>query len=226
MGDMKKPFFSVITPLHNSAAFVRDALDSVTGQGFMDYELICICDACTDNTAEIAKEYAERMIITDYGKAGMARNAGLDVARGEWVLFLDDDDWYLPGAFSIIAEELKNQKDIDILAYGFDWQYIGKTYQVPGCVKPAVWSKAWRREFVGNTRFPDWIHTDDLGFTNELLPKARIGFLFEILYYYNFMRPGSVSEKIRDGAYDNNQLPEKARTAAEGYERWLKNKEF
>lgn len=226
MGEMKKPFFSVITPLHNSAEFVRKGLDSVRSQIFEDYELICVCDACTDNTAEIAKEYADRLIITDFGKAGMARNAGLDVAQGEWVLFLDDDDRYLPGAFSKIAKALKNHKLIDILAYGFDWQHIGKFYQVPGKVKPAVWNKAWRREFIGDARFPDWIHTDDLGFTRQLLPKARIGFLYEILYYYNFMRPGSVSEKIRDGAYDNSKLPEYVRDAAEGYERWLKNKGF
>ena len=57
-------------------------------------------------------------------------------------------------------------------------------------------------------------------------PRARFGFLYAPLYYYNFMRPGSVSTRIRDGEYDNRQLPEDVREAADGYERWLRQKGF
>jgi hypothetical protein len=54
-------------------------------------------------------------------------------------------------------------------------------------------------------------------------PKARFGFLPMILYYYNFIRPGSVSDRIRDGEFDNTQLPVEVRSAAIGYEQFLKN---
>ena len=223
---MSKPFFSVITPQHNSAEFMRRGLGSIRNQDFRDYELIIVCDDCTDNTAEIAIRYADVVIRTRYGRAGLARNAGIDAAQGEWILFMDDDDWYLPGAFGKIANELDVQKDIDILAYGFEWKGIGTTYQSEKKKYPAIWNKAWRREFIGTERFPDWIHTDDLGFTRAMMPKARIGYMYEALYYYNFMRPGSVSDRIRNGEYDNNLFPEAVRSAAEGYERWLKSKEF
>ena len=228
---MSEPFFSVIVPAHNSEEFIRKGLDSIAFQDFRDFELIVICDDCIDSTADIAASYMNRVpeiavIETKYGKAGMARNAGLNIARGKWILFMDDDDWYFQFAFQIIADELEKQKDIDILAYGFEWKGIRTAYQRPERIYPAIWNKAWRREFIGDERFPDWIHTDDLGFARKMHPRARFGFLNEALYYYNFMRPGSVSDRIRAGEYDNNVLPEEVRTAADGYENWLKSKEF
>jgi glycosyltransferase involved in cell wall biosynthesis len=225
-----KKFFSVIVPVHNAAEFMRKGMDSIFSQDFKDYEAIIVCDSCTDETEYIVNEYTaythHKKLFTDYGRAGMARNAGLDEADGEWILFMDDDDWYLPGAFGKIAEELDRQKDIDILAYGFEWKHMKTAYQSEARIYPAIWNKAWRREFIGDERFPDWIHTDDLGFAKRMHPRARFGFLHEALYYYNFMRVGSVSDKIRNGEYDNDQLPEDVRDAAIGYERWLKSKEF
>ena len=226
MEERTGPLFSVIVPEHNSEKFMRRGLDSIAKQEFKDYELIIVCDACTDRTPEIAAEYmlgfGDTIILTDFGRAGSARNAGLDAAIGEWILFMDDDDYYLPGAFAVIAEELKRQKDIDILAYGFEWKGRGIAIQKPSRIYPAIWNKAWRREFIGEERFPDWIHTDDLGFARKMHPRARFGFLNMPLYHYEFMRPGSVSDRIKRGEYDNNQLPEEVRPAAEGYEAWLK----
>ena len=225
---MSNPFFSVIVPCHNSAEFMRKGLDSIVDQDFDDYELLMVCDRCEDDSDYIAMDYArtnshDRIMLVDYGRAGLSRNAALDVARGEWVLFMDDDDWYLPGAFQAIHDELTRQTNIDILAYGFEWKDRGPTLQSKNSIKTAVWNKAWRREFIGAERFPDWIHTDDLGFARKMHPKARFGFLPMILYYYNFMRPGSVSDRIRDGEFDNTQLPVEVRSAAIGYEQFLKN---
>ena len=225
---MSNPFFSVIVPCHNSAEFMRKGLDSIVDQDFDDYELLMVCDRCEDDSDTIAMDYVrtnshDRVMLVDYGRAGLSRNAALDVARGEWVLFMDDDDWYLPGAFQAIHDELTRQTNIDILAYGFEWKDRGPTLQSKNSIKTAVWNKAWRREFIGAERFPDWIHTDDLGFARKMHPKARFGFLPMILYYYNFMRPGSVSDRIRDGEFDNTQLPVEVRSAAIGYEQFLKN---
>ena len=220
--EEKRPFFSVITPQHNSEAFMRKGLDSVRDQRFTDYELIIVCDRCSDNTVQIAEEYSDIVLEADFGMASLSRNAALDVATGEWVLFLDDDDWYLGGAFEKIAEELKMQPDIDILAYGFEWKGRGTALQGAARIYPAIWNKAWKRSFIGEERFPPWIHTDDLGFARKMHKKARFGFLYEPLYYYNFMRPGSVSDKIKNGEYDNNMLPEEIRGDADRYEIWLK----
>ena len=219
---MKGPFFSVIIPAYNSATFIRRGLDSIMEQDFKDYELIIVCDSCTDDTESTAREYTEKVICTDFHSAGGARNAGLDAAKGEWILFMDDDDWYLPGAFTKIAEAIKHQDEIDILAYGFYWKGRGETFQSREKIYSAVWCKAWRRDFIGSERFRVWENTEDLDFARRMQPRAWIGFLNVVLYHYEFMRPGSVSDRIRKGEYDVNKLPIHVRAAAEGYKRWLK----
>lgn len=224
---MSEPFFSVIVPANNAEGYIRKGLEAIRTQDFDDYELIVVCDSCTDNTAKIAMEYSTDLVLcTDFHSCGGARNAGLDIAEGKWILFADDDDWYLPGAFRTLADRLKDRDDIDVLAYGFDWKYKGVALQKPTRLYPAVWSKAWRRDFIGDVRFPVWIHTEDVMFNRQLLPRARIGYLNQVLYYYNFMRKGSISDRIRDGEFDNGQIPEGFRGIAEGYENWLKSREF
>ena len=219
---MNEPFFSVIIPAYNSAGFIRKGLESIRTQEFRDYELIVVCDSCTDDTRLVALAYTEKVICTDFHSAGGARNAGLDAARGEWILFMDDDYWFEPGAFQTIAEGIKRYDEIDILAFGFNWKGRGPTMQSRARIYPAVWNKAWRRDFIGSERFRVMAHTEDLEFARRMHPRAWIGFVNQALYHYEFMRPGSVSDRIRKGEYDNGQLPEDVRQAADGYENWLK----
>ncbi len=240
---MGKPFFSVIVTEHNSAAFMRKGLDSIRAQTFQDYELIIVCDNCTDNTVEIAKEYMrpdrnDCVLEVHNGKAGLSRNDGLDAAEGEWILWMDDDDWYLHEcAFNMIHEALVDMGDkIDILAYSFIWKDAngpgGTAYarNLPTRIWPAIWNKAWRRSFIGDERFPDWDHSDDLGFALQTHPKAlkedRMFFWDMPFYYYNFMRPGSISDRIEKGEYDHNALPECYQKDAEDYEKVLRNRKL
>ena len=201
-----KPFFSVIVPEHNSAQFMRKGLESVRAQTFRDYELIVVCDSCGDNTAEIAREYTDKVFEIDAKRCGFARNKGLDEARGEWILFMDDDDWWIDSmAFRKIAQKILDQdEEFDILAFGFYWQHIGEKMNEPGGLFTAVWNKAWRREFIRliGARFPDWIHSDDEGFSRLTHDRARIRYMYEALYYYNFMRPGSLTWQIEKGMLD------------------------
>lgn len=228
---MSKPFFSMIVTEHDSADFMRKGLDSIRDQTFTDYELIIVCDRCHDNTAEIAREYSDKVIECDHGMASMARNEGLDVAEGEWVLWMDDDDWYLHEfAFELIHEYITEYKkaniEFDILAYAFIWKRHescrgGLVFNEQGHVWPAIWNKAWRREFIGKERFPEWKHSDDYGFAVKMHPKARFQFFYQPLYYYNFMREGSVSDKIRKGEYTNHDIPEEFWHAPDKYEKAL-----
>ena len=82
--------FSVIIPAHNSAGHIRNALDSIAEQTFTDYELIVVCDSCTDNTADVAREYADIVEEVEYHADGPTRNRGIELATGDWVLFMDD----------------------------------------------------------------------------------------------------------------------------------------
>ena len=200
---MGKPFFSVIVPAHNSQKYVGKCLYSVKRQTFTDYELIVVCDACTDKTEKAARYYgADKVIETDFGMDGLARNAGIDAAEGEWVLFLDDDDWWI---HEYVLQELHRAAVqagpfVDVLCFDFIWKDPPEGQPAyfrneAGAVNIAVWSKAFRRELIGETRFPPIRMTSDVGFMQKIVEKHPRCYATHMLaYYYNFMRKGSQTE--------------------------------
>ena len=199
---MGKPFFSVIVPAHNAEGFLRKCLDSVRMQDFNSYELIVVCDACTDNTEEIAGEYTDKVIITNFGRDGLARNAGIDAAGGEWLLFLDHDDWwmheYVMAEIRKAIHELRDQ--VDLIVFDFLWKGVGYYVNKANRMNIAVWTKAFRREFVGETRFPAVKFVSDVDFMNEILEKRpRCWKLDRLMYYYDYMREGSQTELHEHG---------------------------
>ena len=157
---MNNPFFSVIIPTYNAEDWIRKCLWSVYEQTFTDYELIIVCDFCTDSTEQIARKFCRelnvgnphnhRVLISDAHHDGMTRNIGLDSARGKYILFADDDDWFLHEyAFQMIHDAITH--DTDVLAFGFIWK--GKGYATPlrkwqghDIYYPAVWNKAYRND--------------------------------------------------------------------------------
>ena len=94
------PFFSIIIPVYNVAPYLRECLDSVLAQAFTDWEAICVDDGSTDGSGAILDEYAAkderfRVVHKKNEGVGAARNSALDVAKGNWVCFLDGDDvWH------------------------------------------------------------------------------------------------------------------------------------
>jgi len=195
---MSNPFFSVIIPAHNSAGWIRKGLESIRAQSWTNYELIVVCDACTDNTAEIARKYTDQVIITDFGLDGMARNAGLDAATGDWVLFMDDDDWFLHEyVFHQLALAVGKHGE-DVLQFAFIWK--GRGYTGVDRMYVAVWSKCWYRESIGKTRFSDRPYWSDVDFMKAMMAKEpRIHRWDMPMYYYNYLRPGSISWRQKQG---------------------------
>lgn len=204
---MSKPFFSVIVPAHNSEFYIMDCINSIRKQTFTDYELIIVCDKCEDNTESLARHFADKLIVTEHGMDGMARNAGIDVAEGEWILFLDDDDWWI---HEYVLETIKKALDeimfpLDIILFDFIWKDAPphkSTYYVQTIdnVNIAVWSKAFRREFIGDTRFPAIPFTSDKPFMDALVAKRPNAYpLRQLMYYYNYMRKGSQTEEHARG---------------------------
>lgn len=90
--------FSVIVPVYNTEKYLRRCVDSILAQTFTDFELLLINDGSSDNSGAICDEYAEkdsrvRVFHKENGGVSSARNLGLDNARGEWITFVDSDDW-------------------------------------------------------------------------------------------------------------------------------------
>lgn len=98
--DKHTPKVSVIIPTYNRASYLKEAIESVLAQTYKDFELIIVDDGSTDNTEEVVRSFDDERIIYKKkqreGHPGKTRNVGLDLARGEYIAFLDDDDLWLP----------------------------------------------------------------------------------------------------------------------------------
>lgn len=202
------PKFSMILPVHNAAAYMGNALESIRRQSWKDYELIILCDACQDDSEKIAREYAAnwgkgpevRVEAVDYHCAGLTRNRGLELARGDWVLFMDDDDWLLHEFVFAQLASMAGENGEDILACGFVWKGVGVFTPRADDFNAAVWNKAWRREFIGDTRFSDRRYGDDADFTNAMLAKGPKVIFWDVpIYYYNYLRDGSLTDQLQRG---------------------------
>src|SRR5687768_13986927 len=100
------PLVSVIMPAYNVEKFIQQSIDSVLGQTFSSWELIIIDDGSTDNTVPIVEENQARtdkilLIRQENKKQAAARNAGLRIAKGRWIAFLDSDDIWLPNKLEV-----------------------------------------------------------------------------------------------------------------------------
>jgi glycosyltransferase involved in cell wall biosynthesis len=108
------PTVSVVIPAYNAAWCVAKAIDSVLAQDFTDREVIVVNDGSTDDTAAVLATYGDALRVIDKPNGGMssARNAGIAQARGEFIAFLDADDWWLPGKLSRQVELMRSRPEL------------------------------------------------------------------------------------------------------------------
>lgn len=119
----KQPFFSIIIPAYNANAFLSSTLESILSQEYPNFEILLINDGSTDNTEEIGTHYAsldKRISLISKNNEGVsiARNKGLDMAQGEYILFIDADDILYPNALSTLYNSLISVKT-DYLRYEY-----------------------------------------------------------------------------------------------------------
>lgn len=214
---MNEPFFSVIIPAHNSAEYIVHGLSSIKEQTFTDYELIVVCDNCSDETRKVAEVYGATVYDVNFGRDGLARDYGIAQAHGDWILFMDDDDWFMHEyVFQMIHDEIVACGDINMVAFGYIFRHRG--YKSPTdnneLFTPRiahVWSKAWKRETVirENARFGDAVFCSDTYFLRDM-NKADIYFtrIDMPMYYYNFMRAGSQTDLFCRGIIHQSPVAE------------------
>jgi len=123
--------FSIIVPVYNAAKYLRPCLDSVLNQTEADWECICVDDGSTDESGEILDEYARidrrfRIVHQANGGEGVARNAGLKVATGNWITWLDADDLYAVDRLQE-ARRIIETENPDLLRFQF---YMGRAGEV------------------------------------------------------------------------------------------------
>ena len=183
------PLVSVIVPVYNVEKYLPRCLDSVTGQTYGRLEIVCVNDGSTDASQSILADYAAKdarikVLTQPNGGLSAARNAGLDAATGDYVLFVDSDDWIPPyaveGYLKVVAESgarvvVSTSFAVDELAAarpdGFAW-----TLERPALAKlvgrrkiqSSACNKFFRRDVIGARRFIKGIYFEDWPFVTEL----------------------------------------------------------
>ena len=136
------PSISTIIPVFNGARFLGEAIASALAQTLLPTEIIVVDDGSTDETPMVTRQFGRRVNYQRQPHAGVAaaRNHGLAAARGEWIAFLDADDFWLPEKLSVQAERLLAQPEL---------QYVtahAEFFLEPGCPWPRNYQPEWRNE--------------------------------------------------------------------------------
>lgn len=194
---------SIIVPIYNTEKYLNDALDSLVNQTLKDIEIICINDGSTDKSLSILESYAqkdERIKIISQPNLGQsaARNAGLKIATGEYIGFLDSDDWmdetaieklYTNAQHADISicsitthlNKIKNAKDPYLSTEIFPKSFEQKSFNAEDCknflfrISVTPWNKIYKREFLkeNNITFKEGINFEDNIFFLETFTAAN-----------------------------------------------------
>ncbi len=208
---MSTPKVSVIIPVYNVQDYLRECLDSVVNQTVREIEIICVNDGSTDNSGAILEEYAtkdSRFVVVHQENAGqsVARNRGLDLARGEFISFLDSDDFWERNLLEKTLQVMENP-EIDIVMFFFQtfgenpWESqrgvlahhkptYSETWEKINAIMSmyyVVWNQLYRRDFLMKyeIRFLEGCLYEDNHFSVKSVYYCRnIAILPERLYHY------------------------------------------
>lgn len=177
---MSKPRFSVIIPVYNAAATLARALDSVLAQTYAAHEIIVVDDGSTDASAAVVAGYGDKIRYLRQDNAGVsaARNRGAQVASGDWLAFLDADDWYYPDRLKWHAEWIARDPALDFLSGDYEYRDAADTLlsrSMPGKAsgRAMLDKAAGAREVVMEGAAFEAFVADHFGDTHTLsLPRA------------------------------------------------------
>ena len=209
---------SVIIPVYNVEKYIKRCLESVINQTYKDIEIIIIDDGSTDNSGIICEEYSKRdkrikVVHTENAGAARARNIGLDMAKGEYISFIDSDDWIMLNFLSTLLylckdndadiakcetidvkdENFKiNNNNTEIKIYNSK-EIMNSIYSQPKLFNVAVMNKLYKRKIFENLRFKEGIINEDEDILCKVIYNAEtIVITNQVLYCY-FLSENSVT---------------------------------
>ncbi len=216
--SLTNPKVSVIIPVHNAEEYLKECLDSVLKQTFREIEIICVDDGSTDSSADILAEYTKKddriIVIRQQNQyAGVARNSGMHIAKGEYLLFLDADDFFAPTLVETTYRQAKDLGNVDIVLFGAQKynNITGRYIAAPNLLNrhllpkqevfsrmdlpdefllittPSPWTKLFRKEFIlkENLEFQTFSNSNDVFFVFTALSLAEtITWVDKDLVYY------------------------------------------
>ena len=247
----RAPKVSVIIPAYNVDRFIGRAIESLQNQTLRDFELLVVDDGSTDHTGRVAERLAERdiridVIHTENQGAAAARNTALDCARGEYVHFVDGDDWVEPAMLADLTQ-LADAENLDLVIAGFYIEtHFGSAGQQVTELKNqssqifssreefrasawrlfdmnllyTPWNKLFRRSYLEaiNARFRPTFW-DDFPFVLDVIRDVeRVAVTERAYYHFVRLRPESETSKWRPNMYEKRE--EEHGWMLELYEHW------
>ena len=210
---------SVIVPVYGAENYLHRCVDSLLAQKMTDYEIILVDDGSKDASGQICDAYAQeqpkviRCLHVENGGQGRARNLGMEIARGDYLGFVDSDDWVEPDMYPRLLQ-CAEREGADVVVCGIRALHEdGREESLPvwqeGNPMAAAGSacnKLFRRAAVGNIRFPEGLWYEDFCFSAKFLMRAKkVVYLPEDLYDY---RVGQVSTMNNENARKNLDMLE------------------
>lgn len=215
------PVISIIIPVYNVEDYLGPCIQSVLNQTFSDFELILVDDGSTDSSVILCDAYAAkdsriRVLHRVHAGPSVARNAGIDAALGEYIGFVDADDWIEPDMYALLQENCVSY-DAEISACGFikiyDYNTIGFHTDVgpTRCYTPeealrhmfqlnhmrySACNKLFHRSLFDTVRYPEGQLLEDKGTTYKLIHLSDRVVWCDAPKYHYFMRPGSIMHDV------------------------------
>lgn len=220
--------FSIIVPVYNVERYIDKCMDTLTHQTFEDYEIIVVNDETPDNSMEIVRKYEEtfpdkiQVIHQKNTRQGGARNNGVTKARGEYILFVDSDDYVALNMLEVVDQRLR-EKPCDILVFrNIPVSEEGMALQVAECpalptgyyiptrdigvvlLSTGPTNKAFRREFYQTTQvqFPEKLLYEDSITRLFYAMASSLTVCDDVLYYYVQSSESTIRQKISDKMLD------------------------
>ncbi len=214
-----KPLISVLLPAYNVEKYIGNCIESVINQTYKNIEIIIVDDCSPDNSGKIAEDYAKkdsRIIVIHHVKnkgLSATRNTGLENSHGEYITFIDSDDWvskdYVEYLYKIITE---TNSDIALVRSFFTSRYNeqiakDKIYKITpedmlcdllyNRIHVGVWNRLYKRSIIGNKRFRIEAKTGEgMQFNTQVVPEASsVGVGLRRIYTYNVDNDTSATKK-------------------------------
>ena len=202
---------SIVIPVHNVAQYLRQCLDSVLVQSFKNYECLCVNDASDDSSLAVLREYEEkdeRIMVIDgvFGGPSATRNAALAVAQGDYIAFLDADDWWEQDMLEkVVTRAIEAQADMVIFDYWLAYEggngldtyrdqnmfarLDGEVVNMSSCPELAgfvgIWDRLFRRDaLVPHGFMVDRLYEDAIYSAEATVAAHRVAIMADHLYYY------------------------------------------
>ena len=224
------PKISIIVPVYNDEIYVKRCLNSLINQTLKDIEIIVVNDGSTDNTLQILKEFANnddriKVLSQENQKLGAARNNGLEHSTGDYISFVDSDDWVDEDYYEkLYNAAVNNNADIAVsssirekasgkfaycLKYDDEKVYDTLSDMIEVLKMPPywfVWGKIYKRQLLKNIRFESGIFYEDADFTIRIINITKILVTVPRIKYHYFSNANSILKSKQSIAKQQDQI--------------------